>query len=132
MIKLDEIIINAAFYELFESTFNEDFFGVIASMRSTPRIAKLRAKKAEELTEEESEELLSANLEMAKIMKKYTSRIAYIGHQLYLKKYNGSYADYLNYLSSCDSSDFLDPDNISAIWEKVTKDQAIPGSVKNA
>lgn len=129
--KINEIIVNAAFYEMFENIFGEDFFGVIASMRSNPRIARLRSKDAEKLTDEEKEELMSANIELAKIMKKYTSRIAYVGHKLYLKQYNGSYEDYLSFLATCDSSDFLNPENINAIWDKISKDQKLPDSVKN-
>lgn len=130
--KLNEIVINAAFYEMFENVFGEDFFGVIASMRSNPRISRLRSKKAEELTDTEKEELLSANIELAKVMKKYTSRIAYIGNKLYKKQYNGSYEDYLAFLASCESSDFLNPETVNAIWDKISKDQNLPSSVKNA
>lgn len=130
--KLDEIIINAAFYEMFENVFGEDFFGVIASMRSTPRIQRLRSKDEDKLTDDEKEELMSANIELAKVMKKYTSRIAYIGNKLYKRQYTGSYEDYLAFLASCDSSDFLNPDNINAIWGKISADQKLPDSVKNA
>lgn len=130
--KLDEIIINAAFYEMFENVFGEDFFGVIASMRSNPRISRLRSKEEDKLTDEEKEELMSANIELAKIMKKYTSRIAYIGNKLYKKQYTGSYEDYLSFLATCDSSDFLDPETINGIWDKISKDQKLPDSVKNA
>lgn len=132
MVNTDEIIINAAFYELFESTFNEDFFDVLSALRSSPKTTQIKSKNANELTEEESEELVNANLSTIKLMKKYTSRIAYIGHKLYKKNYNCSYNDYLQYLSTCDSSDFFDPDVISAIWDKITADQATPKSVKNA
>ena len=75
--------------------------------------------------------MIAANLELAKIMKKYTSRICYIGNLLYKKKYNGSYDDFLNYLATCDASDFMDADIISAVWQKVTNDQMVPKSVKN-
>lgn len=130
--KIEEITINAAFYELFENVFNEDFFGVIASLKSTPRIESLRKKKAEELNEAENEELMAANLQMATVMKKYTSRIAYIGNLLYKKQYNGSYDGYLRFLSEIESAVFYDPEFIAAIWEKITKDQTGPSSVKNA
>ena len=129
--KIEEITINAAFYELFENIFGEDFFGVITSLKSTPRIKMLRNKNAEELTEEENDELMEANLAMAAIMKKYTSRIAYIGNKLYKKQYTGSYDDYVKFLAECDSGTFLDPDFIAAIWKKITDDQTIPKSVKN-
>lgn len=131
MINLDEVIINGAFYELFERIFNEDFFVVLTSLRPSARVSHLRSKKEDELTPEESEELIAANLELAKIMKKYTSRICYIGNLLYKKKYNGSYDDFLNYLATCDASDFMDADIISAVWQKVTNDQMVPKSVKN-
>lgn len=131
MINLDEVIINGAFYELFERIFNEDFFVVLTSLRPSARVSHLRSKKEDELTPEESEELITANLELAKIMKKYTSRICYIGNLLYKKKYNGSYDDFLNYLATCDASDFMDADIISAVWQKVTNDQMVPKSVKN-
>lgn len=129
--KLEEIIINAAFYEMFENVFGEDFFGVIASMRSTPRIQRLRSKEEDKLTDDEKEELMSANIELAKVMKKYTSRIAYIGNKLYKRQYTGSYEDYLSFLATCDSSDFLDPETINGIWDKISKDQKLPDSVKN-
>ncbi len=129
---INEVIINAAFYEMFENVFGEDFFGILASMRPSPKTAKLKKIKPEDLTEEQKEELLNANLELAKTMKKYTSRIAYIGNKLYKKQYSGSYEDYLVFLASCDSSEFFDPNVIAAIWEKVTKDQNVPKSVKNA
>ena len=51
--KIDNITINAAFYELFESTFGEDFFVVLASMKHSTRITNLRKKEAKDLTEEE-------------------------------------------------------------------------------
>lgn len=129
--KIDEITINAAFYELFENVFGEDFFGVIAQLKSTPRIRRLRNKNADELTEEENDELMEANLAMASIMKKYTSRIAYIGNKLYKKQYTGSYDDYLKFLATCESAEFLNTEFITAIWEKITKDQSMPNSVKN-
>lgn len=130
--KIEEIRINAAFYEIFENVFKEDFFDVIASLKSTPKIAKLRSKKAEELTEAESDELMTANLKMAATMKKYTSRIAYIGNLLYKKQYVGSYDGYLKFLAENESANFLDPDFIAAVWEMITNDQAGPKSVKNA
>lgn len=130
--KLNDITINAAFYELFESTFGEDFFTVLASMKQSPRITNLRKKDAKDLTEEEKEELDMSNLELASVMKKYTPRIAYIGRKLYMKKFSCSYADYLCFLSECESSTFLDPEVIASTWELITKDQIMPSSVKNA
>ena len=84
------------------------------------------------MSDEEREKLETANLELAKVMKKYTSRIAYIGTKLYNKQYSCSYDDFLKFLANCESSDFLDADFITALWDKITKDQTIPSSVKNA
>lgn len=131
MLDVNKITINAAFYELFESTFGEDFFNVINELRSTPEITRLREKNENDLSDEEREKLETANLDTAKVMKKYTSRIAYIGTKLYNKQYNCSYDDFIKFLSTCGSSDFLDPDFITALWDKITKDQSIPSSVKN-
>lgn len=132
MFDASKIEVNAAFYEMFESTFNEDFFGILATLRTTPRIERLRKKKDEDLTDSEKEELFNHNLEMASIMKKQSGRIAYIGTKLARKQYNCSYEDYLAFLSENNSYVFQDPDVIKQIWDKVTKDQIVPGSVKNA
>lgn len=132
MLDTNKIVINAAFYELFESTFGEDFFNVINALRSTPEITRLREKNENDLTDEEREKLETANLEMAKIMKKYTSRIAYIGSKLYAKNYNCSYDDFVRFLTTCEASDFYDPEIITTLWDKITKDQTMPSSVKNA
>lgn len=128
---INEIVINAAFYEMFESIFGEDFFSVLAELRESPRIAAFRQKKAEELTTEETDELMEANIKLATMMKRYTPRIAYIGNKLYKKQYSGSYEDYLAFLSTCGAADFLDPEIIAKIWEKITADQNTPKSVKN-
>lgn len=133
MLDLDKIIINGAFYELFEKTFGDDFFTIIAQMRSTPRIAGFRKKKEEELTSEQKEELFADNLRMASIMKKQSGRIAYIGNKLFKKEYTTcSYSDYLDWLAGTNAVDFQNPEIIQKIWDKVTADQAMPKSVKNA
>ena len=131
MFDVTKIEINGAFYELFESTFGEDFFGIVASLKSTPRIQSLRKKKEDELSAEQKEELFAENLRMATIMKKQTSRISYIGSKLYKKDFKCSYEDYLSWLTTTDASDFLDTDVIQAVWGKVTADQTAPKSVKN-
>ena len=161
MFNVDNIEINAAFYELFETTFNEDFFNVLAGMRPTKRIASLRSRKkmidlnvkktlGEELTEEEEEllkknpgkwqalteeeeEVLTAwNIKTGALMKKQTPRIAYIGTKLHKKEYRGSMQDYYTFLASFDASDFLNPEIIENVWKKINIDQSIPKSVKNA
>lgn len=131
MLDTEKIIINAAFYEMYENVFNEDFFTILSKLKQTPRIQALRNKKEEDLTEAESEELLKENLKLGGLMKKYTPRIAYIGSKLYKKEFSGSYNDYMNFLATCDASDFLNPDVIQKVWEKITKDQKMPSSVKN-
>ena len=132
MIDLTKITINGAFYELFESTFGDDFFGIIASMRSTPRLNSFRKKKEEELTAEQKDELFADNLRMASIMKKQSARIAYIGSKLYKKDYSCSYDDYIDYLTTTDAVDFQNPEVIKGLWDKITADQTEPKSVKNA
>lgn len=132
MFDVKKIEINAAFYELFESTFGEDFFNILASLRQSPRIIKLRAKKEDTLTEAEKEELFQSNLKMAGIMKKQSARIAYIGWKLAQKNYTCSYEDYLGFLADNCSAVFQDAEVIKEIWDKVTQDQAVPTSVKNA
>ena len=161
MFNIDEMEINAAFYELFETTFGEDFFDVLASMRPTKRIASLRSRqkmislnlkkangeelteeeeqllkknpgKWQELTEEEQEELLKWNIKTGTLMKKQTPRIAYIGVKLHKREYRGSMQDYYAFLAGCDASDFLNTEIIAKVWEKVNLDQSLPKSVKNA
>ena len=125
---INKITINAAFYELFESTFNEDFFVVLTKLWKNPRIVNLKNKKADELTDAEKAELL----EVSSLTKKYTPRIAYIGNLLYKKQFNGSYQDYLSFLASCNSSELYEKEFISKLWDLVVKDQTMPNSVKNA
>lgn len=132
MFDVKKIEINAAFYELFESTFGEDFFGILASLRQSPRILKLRKKKEDDLSDSEKEEIFQSNLTMAGIMKKQSARIAYIGWKLSQKQYNCSYEDYLDFLAQSNSYVFQDAEIIKEIWDKVTKDQQVPSSVKNA
>lgn len=158
---IDKMEINAAFYELFETTFEEDFFDILAKMRPTKRIASLRSRKKmvtlnlkkangepltdeektlleknpgkwQDLSEDEAEELLKANLETGALMKKCTPRIAYIGSKLYKHEYRGSKEEYYSFLAGYDASEFLKEEVITKIWEKVNLDQAIPKSVKNA
>lgn len=132
MLDLDKIVINGAFYELFESAFGDDFFEIIASLRSTPRITALRKKKEEELTAEQKEELFTENLRMASIMKKQSARIAYVGSKLYKKEYRCSYDDFIAWLAGTEAADFQKPEVIQGLWAKVTADQQSPKSVKNA
>ena len=151
MFNTDDIEINAAFYELFENIFHEDFFTVLADLRPTNRIRSLREKASvtykeviegqevekkktdmTKLDEEEQRELIAHNVKAGGKMKKYTPRIAYIGTLLHNRKYQGSYNDYMSFLASCDASDFLNPTISAKIWEKINIDQAVPESVKNA
>lgn len=161
MFNIDEIEINAAFYELFETTFGDDFFEVLASLRPTKKIASLRSRqqmislnlkkdngeelteeeekllannpgKWKELTEEEQDELFKWKIKTSAIMKKQTPRIAYIGTKLHKREYRGSMQDYYAFLAGCDASDFLNPETIEKVWEKVHLDQSLPKSVKNA
>ena len=131
MFDTEKIVINGAFYEMFETTFGEDFFTILSSLRQNPRITALRQKKAEELSDFEKEELLKANVQVGALMKKYTPRIAYIGSKLYKKEYKGSYDDYIAFLATTDASDFLNAEIIAKVWEKINLDQAVPKSVKN-
>lgn len=157
---INKITINAAFYELYENVFGEDFFDILSEMRPTNRITSLRSRKKmialnlkkangeeltkeeiklleknpgkwQELSEEENEELTKANLELSAITKKNTSRIAYIGSKLYKHEYKGSREEYYSFLASYNSSAFLNEENIKNIWEKINEDQAVPKSVKN-
>ena len=161
MFDIEKMEINAAFYELFETVFGEDFFDILSQIRPTKRISSLRsrvqmislnAKKAngetlteaeqklleknpgkwQELTEEENEELFAYNLKATKLMKKHTPRIAYIGTKLFKHEYRGSMEDYYSFLAENDASEFLNPETMSKVWGKIHIDQALPKSVKNA
>lgn len=132
MFDVTKIEINAAFYELFESVFDEDFFVILTSMTPSGRMKALRAKKAEELSEDEQAEIMKFNASLLKKYNKYTQRIAYIGSLLYKKKYSGNYEDYLAFLAECEVSDFLKPEVQNEIWKKINLDQALPKSAKNA
>ena len=44
MFDIEKIEINAAFYELFESVFDEDFFAVLTTIRPSGRIQALRTR----------------------------------------------------------------------------------------
>lgn len=158
---IEKMEINAAFYELFETVFGEDFFDVLSKIRPTNRIASLRSRvqmislnnkkanneplteaeekllaknpgKWQELSEEEQEELFQYNLSASKLMKKHTPRIAYIGTKLFKHEYRGSMDDYYTFLAENDASEFLKTETIKAVWDKVHLDQAVPKSVKNA
>lgn len=151
MFDVSKIEINAAFYEVFESVFGEDFFAVLAKIRPNGRIQALRTRatkfvkeqnengetveKAVQdysiLDEDEQKEITDYNISVGLLMRKYTSRIAYIGSLLYKKKYNGSKEDYYGWLATCEPGAFIDKDTMSAIWEKVNLDQKVPVSVKN-
>lgn len=125
---INNITINAAFYEVYENVFNEDFFSILTKLLKNPRIVHLRNKKIDELTDAEKAELI----EVSGLTKKYTPRIAYIGNLLYKKQFNGSYQDYLSFLSSLETSELYEDSFVKAIWEKVIADQKLPNSVKNA
>mgnify|MGYP007092152008 CR=1 FL=1 len=125
---INNITINAAFYEVYENVFNEDFFSILTKLLKNPRIVHLRNKKIDELTDAEKAELI----EVSALTKKYTPRIAYIGNLLYKKQFNGSYQDYLSFLSSLETSELYEDSFVKAIWEKVIADQKLPNSVKNA
>lgn len=158
---IEKMEINAAFYELFETVFGEDFFDVLSKIRPTNRIASLRSRvqmislnnkkanneplteaeekllaknpgKWQELSEEEQQELFQYNLSASKLMKKHTPRIAYIGTKLFKHEYRGSMDDYYAFLAENDASEFLKTETIKAVWDKVHLDQAVPKSVKNA
>ena len=153
MFDIEKIEINAAFYELFESVFGEDFFTVLAQIRPSGRIQALRARATKIVKEEDEEtheivekakmdlsllddseqkEVVDYNLQVGLKTKKYTSRIAYIGSLLFKKKYNGSMNDYYSWLASFDASVFNDPEITKQIWEKIRLDQKVPDSAKNA
>ena len=153
MFDIEKIEINAAFYELFESVFGEDFFTVLASIRPSGRIQALRTRATKIVKEEDEEtheivektkmdlsllddseqkEVVDYNLQVGLKTKKYTSRIAYIGSLLFKKKYNGSMNDYYSWLASFDASVFNDPEITKQIWEKIRLDQKVPDSAKNA
>lgn len=131
---VEKIEINAAFYELFESVFGEDFFTILTSVRATPRVIALsrKVKAGEELTDEEKMEIIDSNKSTFPVMQRYTSRIAYIGSKLYERQYSGSKTDYYAFLAEYDSSVFLDKDVIAKVWEKVNGDRKVPDSAKNA
>lgn len=151
MFNTDNVEINAAFYELFENVFNEDFFEVLTAMRPSNRIKALREKaskmvKVKEdgkeiekkiidmsvLDEDDQNALMEYNIKVGGKMKKYTPRIAYIGTLLHDRKYAGSYNGFMMFLASCDASDFLNPEISAKIWEKINIDQSVPKSAKNA
>lgn len=132
MFDIEKFEINAAFYEIFENVFNEDFFSVLVSVRPSQRVASLMKKKAEELSEDESREVMDYKVKAGTKMSKYAPRVAYIGTKLYNKQYGGSYQDFLMFLATCETSDFRKPEVVSKIWAKVNDDQAVPNSVKNA
>jgi len=151
MFNTDNVEINAAFYELFENVFHEDFFEVLTAMRPSNRIKALREKaskmvKIEEngkeiekkiidmslLDEDDQNTLMEFNIKVGGKMKKYTPRIAYIGTLLHDRKYSGSYNGFMTFLASCDASDFLNPVISAKIWEKINIDQSVPKSAKNA
>ena len=150
---IEKIEINAAFYELFESVFGEDFFAILAQIRPSGRIQALRTRATKMVKEEDEEtheivekpkmdlsildeseqkEVMDYNIQAGIKSKKYTPRIAYIGSLLYKKKYNGSMNDYYSWLASFDASVFNDKEVLQQIWEKITKDQKVPDSAKNA
>lgn len=132
MFDLDTMEINAAFYELFEVAFDEDFFDILAKLRPTNRIKALKVKAPDELTEEEAQEVLTYNTQAGLKMQKYTPKIAYIGTKLKSKNYSVSYKDYLMFLGEHEFGDFLNKEISKGIWEKIHLDQALPKSVKNA
>ena len=132
MFDTSKIEINAAFYELYESVFGDDFFVILTSMNPTGRMKALRAKKADELSEEEKAEVLKFNASLLSKYNRLTPRVAYIGTLLHQKKYNGSHEDYMAFLAECDAADFLNPEVQGEIWKKINLDQALPKSAKNA
>lgn len=151
MFDVSKIEINAAFYEVFESVFGEDFFSVLTKVRPNGRIQALRSratklvKEKDEngetvekaiqdytvLDEDEQKEITDYNISVGLLMRKYTSRIAYIGSLLFKKKYNGSKEDYYGWLATQEPGAFINNETMSAIWEKVNLDQKVPVSVKN-
>lgn len=131
MIKIEDLDINAAFYEMFERTFGEDFFSILSSLKSNPYFDGLRQKKAEDLSAEEAEALLKDNLRMSSIMRNQTSRITYIAWKLKRKEYKTSYEDFIAFLATCDATMFMDPDFIAGVWGLIANDRMMPKSVKN-
>ena len=131
MIELKDLEINAAFYEMFERTFGDDFFTILSSLRSNPYFDELRKKKPEELSAEEAEALLQDNLRMSQIMRSQTSRITYIAYKLHKKDYKTSYDDFIAFLATCDATAFMDPDFIAGVWGMKEEDKIVPKSVKN-
>lgn len=147
-----KIEINAAFYEVYESVFDEDFFGIMTKIRPNARIQALKSRAAKlvktqdengetiektiedysVLEEDEQREITDYNIAAGLIMRKTTSRIAYIGSLLFRKKYNGSREDYYGWLATCEPGAFIDKETMSAIWEKINLDQKVPDSAKNA
>ena len=152
MFDIEKIEINAAFYELFESVFDEDFYDILTKVRPSGRILALRTRatkmvedkdengeKVEKpkldlsvLDEDEQKEVTDYNIQVGVKTRKYTPRIAYIGSLLYKKKYKGSLEDYYNWLASHDPSTFSNPETITKVWEKIKNDQKVPDSAKNA
>lgn len=132
MFDLNTMEINAAFYELFEVAFDEDFFDVLAKLRPSNRIKALKQKNPDELTPEDAQEVMSYNTTAGLKMQKYTPKIAYIGTKLKSKNYSVSYKDYLMFLAEHDFGEFLKKETTAGIWEKINLDQALPKSVKNA
>lgn len=152
MFDIEKIEINAAFYELFESVFGEDFFDVLTKIRPSGRIQALRTratKMVEEkdengekvekpkidlslLDEDEQKEVNDYNIQAGVKTRKYTPRIAYIGSLLYKKKYKGSLEDYYNWLATHEPATFSNPEIIKSVWEKIKNDQKVPDSAKNA
>ena len=76
MFDVNTIEINAAFYELFEVAFDEDFFDILAKLRPSNRIKALKEKNVDELTQEEAQEVLSYNTQAGLKMQKLTPKIA--------------------------------------------------------
>lgn len=132
MFDVNTMEINAAFYELFEVAFDEDFFEVLTRIRPSNRIKALKEKAPDELTQEEQQEVLTYNTAAGLKMQRYTPKIAYIGTKLKSKNYSVSYKDYLMFLGEHDFGDFLNKETIAEIWKKINLDQTLPKSVKNA
>ena len=151
MIEVNNIEINAAFYELYENVFKDDFFVILTALRPSNRIKALRERASvlfkeevdgetkekkiidmTKLDEDEQNELMSYNIKAGATLKKVTPRIAYVGSLLHDKKYRGSYDEFMAFLSNHDISEFMKPEIQKKIWEKITLDQATPESVKNA
>lgn len=132
MFNVNNIEINAAFYELYEVAFDEDFFEILAKLRPSNRIKALKEKNVDELTQEEAQEVLTYNTQAGLKMQKITPKIAYIGTKLKFKNYSVSYKDYLMFLGEYEFGYFLNKEISAEIWKKIQLDQALPKSVKNA